>query len=160
MKDIIIFDLDGTISDDSWRVVHRYKGEYDTYHNQLGFDEPMNWKLTDFDQTEFEPVILTTRPEKYRSMTLRWLRRNKFPKWSSVCLLMRPNGNLLPSPELKQQMVFWLIVNYRFGYVKMAYDDRGDIIEMYKSLGIPAKKVTYESARKLGNWGKNLPSEK
>jgi hypothetical protein len=53
-------------------------------------------------------------------------------------LIMRNNDDHTPSVELKRRMLQWLPQHYGISHdgIVAAYDDRPDVVEMYKQHGI------------------------
>lgn len=140
---ITILDLDNCIANDEWRIQHINWSEtnptarYHTYHGLAAFDEPGNTDLFNV----FVPhdiVIFTARPSFYEAPTAEWLRRNGV---NFKALFMRPNNNHTHSKELKRTFLTALINEFGVnpGDIFRAYDDREDVVEMYKKLGIPAE---------------------
>lgn len=139
----IILDLDNCISDDGWRInkILRSKNDklekYHIYHSLCGFDQCKNEMLFRHQQ---DIIVLTGRPIMYRPMTEHWLQLNKiFPK----VLLMRNNYDFRSSVDLKRSMVDMLdgIYQVDLAEVTCAYDDREDIVAMYKAKGLEAHRV-------------------
>jgi hypothetical protein len=127
---IVVFDIDGCISDDRHRL--HLKPNWDSYHALAHLDPPMN-----LDRLTHGVVFITARPEKYRKATEAWLNKHLDIKWE---LLMRPEGNSMTSPDLK----LWLLTGRTspWGVIK-AYDDREDVLEAYQALGIKTELLTY-----------------
>lgn len=138
-----IFDLDNCISADAWRIPRinwhtaspdlRYAG----YHAACGQDEMGN------ADTFFEvirthtPIFFTARPTDVREQTLKWL--TDVVGVEDPILFMRNKGDHRHSVQLKREQLDWLFhEQIRFSDVKLAYDDRPDVVEMYRSVGIDA----------------------
>lgn len=141
MKKVRILDLDNCISDDGWRISRidwhqtNLDRRYHDYHSLAPFDLLGNGQLV---CTPCDIAIFTARPVSYRAATEEWLRRNAI---RSQYLIMRNDGNHMPSDMLKRQQVEWLVAHYGVGLydIEMAFDDRPEVVEMYKSLGIKAE---------------------
>lgn len=138
-EEIRIVDLDNTVSDDSWRLwmidpqEEDSDHKYHNYHLHCDKDEPMNRYIV--DESPCPVVFVTARPEYMREKTVQWLEKFNF---KFKALVMRPNGNHQPSVDLKQGALSALKSLYQ---IEKAYDDRGDIIEMYNSSGIRGVRV-------------------
>lgn len=161
MKSLYLIDLDNCISDDRWRRVphleHRPDGTFATpggvpvadpdgyYHHyncRAYQDEPVNLHILkgalSVETDDAELLIVTARPEKYRPITEQWLRDKCGVHIHSDNILMRPEGNHSPSPELKVNLVNdWitdnLLEDYVFSAIKIfAYDDRADVLFAYE----------------------------
>jgi hypothetical protein len=139
-RKIRILDLDNCIADDGWRIPRiqwQHKDldrRYHEYHQLAAFDLLGNGRLL---ATPHDIAVFTARPVAYRAMTEEWLKRNCIrPK----VLMMRNNGEHKPSVILKAQHLDWLINfnGYRLEDILDAYDDRPDVVEMYRTAGINA----------------------
>lgn len=137
---MIILDLDNCISNDLWRIKHigwQHKDinrRYHDYHLLAGFDECRNRELF---EGRGDIAVFTARPVMYRAITTEWLARNGV-HWKH--LLMRNDSDHSHSVDLKERQLNWLISHYDvpLGSITHAYDDRPDVVEMYKRRGVPA----------------------
>jgi hypothetical protein len=129
-----IVDLDSTVSDDVWRQWMIVPDEpdsnekYHAYHVHCDRDYVINRHIV--DESPVPVVFLTARPEYLRKKTTDWLAANKLKHLS---LLMRSNSDHTPSPEMKKRALSSIA---RFHTVERAYDDRPDIVAMYRAQGI------------------------
>lgn len=135
-KPVVIYDLDSCVSDDRWRL--HLLPDYDTYHFFCPNDIPVNKEIWPKNLDEFSPIIITARPEKFRAHTEKWLKEHGF---LYVEMYMRDNDDLRSSPDLKRSAVKKLLDEYYDPKILMAYDDRDDVLAMYKTLGINTRKV-------------------
>lgn len=135
----VIIDLDNCISDDGWRIAmvrHDLPRDrrWDSYHSASFLDSARNHDI--YSQQNTLNIICTARPRKYEELTMRWLKENRVP-WEH--LMMRSNGEHSPAVDVKRSMVRSLP---SFGIEKadiaMAYDDKPDIVAMYRAEGLPA----------------------
>lgn len=133
-----VFDLDNCIADDGWRVdIIQHDSEnvfikYNAYHLMSEFDKAANLhKLKEHSKDEI--VILTARPDHYRKITQRWLAKHGI---TYDKLLMRPNRSHEHSASLKLK----LMKTHKMApeEISCAYDDRQDVVDAYKSIGINA----------------------
>jgi len=138
---LAIFDLDNCLANDEWRIPHirfeldnKLDEKWDKYHSLCGNDVPANneW-LNGARARGLTPVFVTMRPVKYWDQTVEWIERRLGLAPGTFALYMRPEGDHRGSVELKREIVTNLLAN-----VSEAYDDRPDIIYMYRSLGINA----------------------
>ena len=135
-----ILDLDGTISDDTWRRgripsnVDDSKG-WDHYHQGLIHDRTMNLHLVG-DRN----IIITSRPNKFRLQTIDWLQTYRI---DFVVLLMRHAGELRPAWQVKQDALTYLrdIYDIQNKDIDIAYDDNPDVCAMYHRQGIRCEQV-------------------
>jgi hypothetical protein len=128
-----IFDLDGCLSDDRWR--RHLIPHWSKYHEGITQDKPINIDvLNGTIQNGLTPLIITARPIKYRVQTIKWLEQNMPSSFLDTRwrLLMRPKGNDQTSKALKEGLV------ENWEEISVAFDDREEIVEMYKSHGVDA----------------------
>ena len=140
MTQYMIIDLDNCIANDAWRIprINWQKSNpmerYHDYHSLSGFDKPDNLQIFD-DFPEAVGIIFTARPVLYRAVTEEWLKRHRVP---FEYIVMRNNADHQPSLGLKRTMLEWLPKMYDISLdnIVAAYDDRPDVVEMYKSQGL------------------------
>ena len=157
----IIYDLDGTISDDAWRrqkflSFKPTSSSWEAYFSHCGQDNLINPHLIDFDH---DIVIFTGRPTTTRSLTIGWLRKvgilpplrwenmdsltpDDYGKYSRVMLFMRESSDFRPNWEVKKDLLENFITNEPHTEIIMAYDDDPAVIKMYKGQGIPCQLIT------------------
>lgn len=147
MNGYVIFDLDGCISDDRRRRAllptdPRGESDWDAYHSDLSNDEFVNSDVLLPYVGEHQIVFVTARPEKYRRRTWGWIFSN-IGDQGDYALLMRPDNDERPSPELK---VALLRKHHIYPeQVVCAYDDRADVLSAYQDYGI--KRVEFLVAK-------------
>lgn len=145
---VVVFDLDGCLSDDSWR--HQFVQEHPDpdarfhhYHSALHNDRALD-KGTDLLSacigSGMFPVFITARPDAYRNPTAQWL--------SVVCcltenkdcaILMRDNGDSRSTVDIKRDLFDLLAAEVGLGSIIAAYDDREDVVTMYhETFGVNA----------------------
>ena len=139
----VLLDLDNTISNDGWRLDRIEWGEpdmfkrYHNYHSLSSFDALANPHIVNVAGTT--QFILTSRPKHYEAATREWLRRNGV---EFSILMMRPEGNLQSSVELKSSFLTVALELFGVhGNDTIAYDDREDVIAMYRKNGLRAELV-------------------
>lgn len=144
MTAITILDLDNCISDDTWRMPMISEGDqnprtrYEAYHAACMYDDSANphaWKYIP------NCVIITTRPIYFLRETERWLMA-KGVQFSAI--FMRHVGDFRESAIIKMECATLLLEDNQ--EIANAYDDRADVIDAYRSLGI---KATQLAVRKL-----------
>jgi hypothetical protein len=139
---IIILDLDNCIADDRHRIPHiRWKmldpdRRYHDYHMLSAWDEPGNHDL--WQDTPHDIVVFTARPVAFSTMTREWLRRQGIRPRE---ILMRNPNDHRPSVALKRTQLLWLTSYYgvKLTDIAAAYDDRLDVVEMYRDRGLHAE---------------------
>lgn len=130
---LAVFDLDGTIADDSHRSPLVQKPNRDFYrYYALAHKDKLVWQLkylavalaSSSRQNRIE--IWTGRPEGYRQATEKWLKHVGMPYHR---LRMRKDGDNRVVTEVKAE---WL--EYR--RPDIIFDDRTFAVEFWRSLGI------------------------
>lgn len=146
----IILDLDNCISDDGWRVKlidHSKTGreKHTAYHQACGADKFCNQDLL----RVYPIIIFTSRPKACESMTTAWLRSHDI---HPEIMMMRPEGNEDSDVDLKRGFLKEILIDYED--IECAYDDRPDVVAMYRLQGLKAevlaihddKKASFEQA--------------
>ena len=145
--DCVIFDIDGTLSDPTHRL-HYLTGPKKSLHQFLSRmeDDPVIPHIAEILRSVLKKndcivLFLTARDKSYRTITLRWL-WDKFPELqtSSYGLLMRKQNDIRSDVVVKEE---WLVkIIDTMGYdVRVAFEDRDSVIEMYKKYDIFTIKV-------------------
>jgi FMN phosphatase YigB (HAD superfamily) len=129
-KKIILWDLDGTLSDSTWRL-------------PLIKNKPKNWKMFMQESINDNPIpqtlflfqlmlslpdtvslIVTARSEKERPQTETWLTKNDLHYTE---MFMRKDKDFRPDWEVKRELVDEIVEKY--GPIFMAFDDRPNVIK-------------------------------
>lgn len=140
MNKYIIVDLDNCIANDAWRIpkINWQKSNpmdrYHDYHSLSGYDECGNMDIF-AEHPGAKAIVFTARPVLYHAVTEEWLRRKGVPY---EFIVMRNNNDHRPSLELKRSMLKWLPEMYdiEFNQIVAAYDDRPDVVDMYRAHGL------------------------
>lgn len=136
----VIWDLDGTLSDDRARahfveVEAGRKRDWDSYFDAIEEDPPIAASIAILHALRkdgFRVVFLTGRPEFTRARTERWLEANGLEEYD--ILLMRPPGEHRPAGEFKAEVIERLGAEYD---VLCAFEDRIDVAESLRVAGVP-----------------------
>jgi hypothetical protein len=149
MERYAIFDLDNCLSDDSERIrlidwEQKNPGDrYYSYHNACGHDKVGNLRVfTDYVlRLGLIPIFLTGRPNQVRDETIAWI-ADHLMLGTTYLLKMRKNGDHRSSVLVKQEMIMEIYLYPEYGItlseIAIAFDDRLDIVQMYRKHGIPA----------------------
>ena len=130
---MIILDLDNCISDDRWRR-HLQKTNIELYHALAPSDNMVNFDIINSCDSE-KILVITGRPESCRAATNTWFMRNRIVVTD---MLMRPEGNDMPSPELKVFLLDKYLneKNIPIKEIEIAFDDREDVLMAYIKYGV------------------------
>lgn len=153
---IAVVDLDGCLFDDDWRLslIDGWGlGDegFARYHNSISGDAPvkhaMEVLIPALIENGYKFIVCTARPEKYRSVTHDMLSKH-YPSMlnHTLTMLMRPNGDITPSPLLKVQLIHdYLKDDVRADdrhseevLMRIGVDDRHDVLEEYSKIGFRA----------------------
>jgi phosphoglycolate phosphatase-like HAD superfamily hydrolase len=134
----VIFDMDGTLSDDSWRrdrIVRKEdeKIDWDYYHKDGIHDLPIEEICSLYRSlaaSGYGMIILTGRPIAYKSQTEQWLHMFDLPFHS---IYMRPPQDYSSNERLKLRLLseHGLLPNR----VLSVYDDNIKTIELLRENG-------------------------
>jgi hypothetical protein len=135
---VAIFDIDGTISDTSWRVhlVREKPRNYDLFHAGIEKDLPIIPTILFLEDTSEHSHIffVTGRPEKCRDMTIDWLNKYIDISHHQYTLLMRQDLDHSPDFIVKRKILHEI---QRAGYSpRFAVEDRKQVKQMYVKEGI------------------------
>lgn len=137
----IIFDVDGTLADCEHRrhFVSGKKKNFDAFYDAMDEDtikEDIRVLCNMYYMNTWHIIICTGRPESYRAITEDWLKR--FGVFYHE-LRMRPDERRHdPDFEIKQDM---LNAIRKEREVRLAIDDRNQVVEMWRRNGITCLQV-------------------
>lgn len=131
-----IFDLDGTLAD----CIHRLHYIKNGNHNWDKFFEEMDKDpvidevlsvLVSLSNDNWNIIICTGRPEKYRNITEAWL--NKYGIVPHK-LYMRPDNDTRPDHIIKKELLQQI---YKDGFNPIiVFDDRQSVVDMWRENGL------------------------
>ena len=144
--DALLVDMDGTLCDVS-AIRHYVTGsrkDFRSFHEASRFCPPrpdVERLVHAAVAARMAIVIVTARDARHERATRDFLVRNRIP---FDALFMRPWGDQRPDTQVKREM-FAAIVAAGFQPIA-AIDDRQDIAEVWRSVGIPTVLVpTHDS---------------
>lgn len=133
----IIVDLDGTLA------LHNGRSPYD--YSKVSTDKPnhpVRNLVWDAARQGVHILFTTGRPESAREDTLEWLRWHLTLDLGAVKnwqLFMRPDGDQRPDYIVKGE-IFDKEIRDKYA-VECALDDRNQVVEMWRSIGVPCLQV-------------------
>jgi phosphoglycolate phosphatase-like HAD superfamily hydrolase len=143
-RNIILFDIDHTIFDASQRdhmLGNTSHYSWDDYHTASINDRPnvdIVEMVTSLRHHAWSVVLVTGRSEKYRQLTLdKLLQHNIFADE----LLMRPNDNFSPGPEVKLMLARERFGNELAEYIAFVFDNDERVIAAFNAVGVSALQV-------------------
>jgi hypothetical protein len=139
---LTIIDVDNCIAHDEWRrymIKHpTFAGDrFHDYHLASAFDRIGNRHLL---ASETRPiVIITAMPERYRVLRELWLNMHSV-KYDRM--MMRDDWDRRHAVDVKRDLFNEAIALFRAApHEVVAYDDRDDILAMYRQKGATAFKA-------------------
>jgi len=144
-KNTVIFDLDGTLAniDARRKLATKPNGklDWDVFHDpsNIGLDvpnEPVVKMAELFAENGFNIVIFSGRTNKIERRTRSWLTHNRVPFHK---LVMRDEvRHFVPDNTLKKQ---FLNEHVDINDVFLVVDDRQQVVDMWRSLGLTVFQV-------------------
>ena len=138
--DVVIFDLDGVISD-AYHRQHYLRGEeknWNGFFSACTEDPPIisGVRLINILNKSHRTIILTARPESIQLETIDWLKKHGVV-WDA--LIMRSNDDFKESAKMKLSALNQIL---DAGYVPMlVFDDDPKNIAMFSEHQVPAISV-------------------
>lgn len=143
MKDIVIFDLDGTLAliDERRALAAKPNGKINWKiffaPENIAMDKPNTPVMSafhGFKRQGFDVVIFSGRDEISRDETIAWLDGYDI---EPDALKMRPRGSFTPDDILKKQWLDELGVDRVF----CVFDDRDKVVKMWRDNGLTCFQV-------------------
>ena len=135
-RDTVVIDLDGTLSDCSYRryLVEGKHRDYGLFHDRLG-EDPVNQWCADLMRAMTDAwwlvAIVSARPALCRTATVKWLKQHRVA-YNSLHLLRRDHKDKTPDNELKMA---WL-QKYGAKRILFVVDDRQKVVDAWRAAGV------------------------
>lgn len=137
MNSVVLFDLDGTLADNSHRQ-HLVSGDrkdwnafFDAQERDIPNDPIVTLYRTLFESKKFDIFVVTARPERYRLKTERWFADHEIPLGR---MLMRVDGDRRSDEIIKREMLAQL--KQEGSLPLFVVDDRAGVVKMWRGQGI------------------------
>ena len=142
MKDIVIVDIDGTISKigDRLKYLQQSPKNWDAFYADSFKDEPIieMVNLVKSLNVNYRIVFCTGRRESTRQITKEWIFKYMKNIWFPQ-ILMRPNNDLRPDEVVKIEQVKLAGIN--FDEIAFVLEDRSRMVSKWRSLGVRCLQV-------------------
>jgi phosphoglycolate phosphatase-like HAD superfamily hydrolase len=132
-----LFDFDGTLADNAHRqsFVTGGKKDWDAFFEAQIDDTPNTAVVAIYEalwsSSNFDLIIITARPERYRDVSERWLKLHNIP---FSHLIMRTDGDRRGDDVIKREMLADL---RRSGIDPLVViDDRTSVVRMWRDEGL------------------------
>jgi len=136
---IVVFDIDGTLSNPENRI-HHILGEnkdWVKFLSSSGSDsviEPIAEMFSRCESAGDLILFVTGRDEKYREDTVEWLNSKiTHIEITKDNLIMRPRGDRRHDYEIKEE---WLLSLDPEDWPDLIFEDRASVVEMWRRHGI------------------------
>ena len=130
----VLCDLDHVVADAAWR--DHMIPDWDLYHEKSQHDAPIEeiaYLLNALHNFGYTVIGLTGRTEKWYGLTMEWLARHKIRMDE---LLMRPNKDFRPAPEVKMALIESHLGYHWPDQVAFLIDDREDVCSAFAAAGV------------------------
>ena len=143
-KDIVIFDLDGTLAIIDERRQKAMKPNGKLNWDKFSSDELIKKDLPNipviktaklFHQSGFKIYVLSGRSEETKQVTTQWLKKYDVP---FDVLKMRKKKDTRPDEVIKKEFVVELSI---LENIFLILDDREKVVKMWRSLQLPCFQV-------------------
>lgn len=137
MKNIIVVDIDGTISKvgDRIKYLQQDKKDWDSFYEHCDEDDVhidmMTLVQTLYDDGYYDIVFCTGRRESCREKTAKWL--TKYLNINVYILIMRPNNDFRHDTEVKPELL--KKCNITPDKVLFILEDRDSMVAKWRELG-------------------------
>lgn len=133
-KNLIVVDIDGTISKVGDRIKHILGDvkDWDTFYSRCGEDDPI-YAIIDlvvYMSRSFDVVFCTGRMENTRNITENWIAKH-FPADFRYSLFMRPDGDYRHDIIVKPQLISLLDKTQ----IKYILEDRNTMVAKWREMG-------------------------
>lgn len=151
-KKAIVFDIDGTLADNTHRLhfIQQEPKDWDSFFEECDKDGRINPIINILnillqayfviDKPSFEFVFCSARPERTRDKTKSWLRSNLFILDEDMHLYLRKDGDHRPDDVVKEELLAKMRED---GYEPfLVFDDRQRVVDMWRRNGIQCCQVS------------------
>lgn len=137
MKDIVVVDVDGTLTTlgDRLRCIESKPKDYEEFYRRCGEDRPVVEVIRLVNQLSmhYRIIVCTGRPESCRDATEMWFTDNDL-SCHGMLMLMRPDGDDRPDTVVKPEILSAAIGSLE--RVAFVLDDRGPMVAQWRDLGL------------------------
>ena len=139
---VVVFDIDGTIADNSHRQ-HHLMGENKDWksYNATMADDTVNMDIAKLLLTlamSNDIILCTGREEVYRDVTWEWLRKKDLARYIAN-MYMRPEKDYRSDATVKVELLRQIEMAY--GTPWLWFDDRNQVVDAIRAEGIRVLQV-------------------
>lgn len=149
---VYIFDIDGVLADCSHRLhfIQKEPQDWDGFYSNMDKDKAIlpnketlrNLRNALHGYPTKGILFVTGRTEKYRQLTMSWLKENiwgRFGELSSDMLFMRKNNDYRPDYVIKKE-IYTEQLKDKYDVIAV-FEDRKQVVEMWRELGLTCYQV-------------------
>lgn len=135
---LVVFDIDGTLANMEHRLplIKTKPKQFKEFENRVHLDtviEPIATILTTLSSFGHTIIFLSGRSESTRKATQKWLIKHDLDLYDE--LLLRPQGDYRADYVVKEEAAEYIKNKYK-KYPDMVFEDRAQVVEMWKRKGI------------------------
>lgn len=136
MQQAVIFDIDGTLADNTHRQQflksnkYAWKQFFDAMEDDLPNSPIVSFYQVLQESKKYKMLIVTGRPDNYQKLTEQWL------IWNNIIydeLYMRKASDTREDSIIKEEILFEIQKKYSIIFV---VDDRTSVVNMWRKHGI------------------------
>lgn len=143
-RNIIVTEIDGVISDDRWRKTFLDES-WEEYYKPMNIDSPFEDTVTllrSMAILDHELLVLTSRPEKYRQMTMSWLHHRAL---EPDHLIMRPDICFEKVVPLKLQQLEMEIGKDFPDHILAFIENNTNLLEAMRGLNVTTIEIMHRA---------------
>lgn len=141
MKNIIVVDIDGTLSKvgDRVKVLNYDPPDWDQFYARCGEDKPVPEIISMVNVLcmQYRIVLCTGRRESCRESTELWLTENGFIEFG--IMLMRPDGDFRHDTILKPDLLEKAGID--ISEIEFVLEDRNSMVKKWRDMGLVCLQV-------------------
>lgn len=136
MQKAVIFDIDGTLSNNDKRqnILKKDPNNWNKFLEEMGND-PINKEIYEIyniikQSNNYKMLIVSGRSDKYKKLTENWL------IWNNIEfdeLYMRKENDCRSDVEIKKEILNKIKQKYKISFV---FDDRSSVVKMWRNEGL------------------------
>ena len=139
----VIFDIDGTLANCEHRKHHllKEKKDWTSFFSEIHNDKVNEAIVSIYKaflfNNQYKVIILTGRPERYKSDTLMWFYSKSLMYYNDVtedCFLFRPNGDYRDDDIVKKE-IYEKKIKPKYDII-FVVEDRNRVVKMWRDLGL------------------------
>jgi phosphoglycolate phosphatase-like HAD superfamily hydrolase len=141
VRKLWIFDVDGTLANNLHRIKHltaTTHKDWDVFfseqHKDSPFDAVMDIMNT-LHQTGHKVIVITARDERFREVTLSWLKEHAAFDFKNEDLYMRKGDDRTDDDQIKLEIVEKILKETPDYKVMGVFEDRHRVIDAWRNAG-------------------------